>query len=155
MIPPGEARSGGRGDRRGAPHHEGTMRLRVLRPTEVLLDVEATRIVAEAANGAFGLLPRHADFVTALVPGVLAYTDAGGATRQVGVDEGVLVKRGSDVFVSVLDAVSAPDITDLADLVQQRFREIDEDERQARGALARLEAGALRRLFELERQRHG
>jgi len=34
------------------------------------------------------------------------------------------------------------------------FRQLDEDERQTRGALARLEAGALRRFYELERSRH-
>jgi F-type H+-transporting ATPase subunit epsilon len=132
-----------------------TMRLRVLRPTEVLLDTEVLRIVAEAADGAFGLLPRHVDFVTALVPGVLAYTGADGATRYLGVDEGVLVKRAGDVFVSVLDAVTAPAMDALAGRVRERFLELDEEERQARGALARLEAGALRRLYELERQRHG
>ena len=130
------------------------MRLRVLLPTEVLLDLEVVKVVAEAANGAFCLLPRHADFATALVPGVLAYTDAAGATGHVGVDEGVLVKREDDVLVSVLDAVAGAAIEDLAALVQQRFHELDEDERQSRSALARLEAGALRRMFEMERSRH-
>lgn len=131
-----------------------TMRLRVLLPTEVLLDAVVVKVVAEAANGSFCLLPRHVDFVAALVPGVLAYADEAGTTRYLGVDEGVLVKRADDVFVSVLDAVRGEAIEVLAGLVQERFRELDEDEREARGALARLEAGALRRLYELERQRH-
>ena len=132
-----------------------TMRLRVLLPTEVLLDEAVVKVVAEAANGSFCLLPRHVDFVAALVPGVLAYTDAAGATGYVGVDEGMLVKREDDVLVSVFDAVRGAEMGALAALVHRRFRDLDEDERQARGALARLEAGALRRLVEMERRRHG
>ncbi len=54
------------------------MRLRVLLPTEVLLDVEVTKVIAEAENGFFCLLPRHVDFVAALVPGILYYTTSPG-----------------------------------------------------------------------------
>jgi F-type H+-transporting ATPase subunit epsilon len=50
------------------------MRLRVLLPTDVLVDREAAKVIAEAANGSFCLLPRHVDFVAALVPGILRYT---------------------------------------------------------------------------------
>ncbi len=50
------------------------MRLRVLLPTQVLLDREVNKLTAEAEDGAFGMLPRHIDFVTMLVPGILTYT---------------------------------------------------------------------------------
>ena len=52
------------------------MKLMVLLPTEVLIDEEARKITAEAQNGSFCLLPRHIDFVTALVPGILSFEDA-------------------------------------------------------------------------------
>ncbi len=131
-----------------------TMRLRVLLPTEVLLDREVGKVVAEAVNGSFCLLPRHIDFVAALVPGILRYAIPQGEERFIGIDAGTLVKRGRDVLVSVINAVHGVELDRLSATVQQSFRQLDEDERQARSALARLEAGALRRFYEMERSRH-
>ncbi|MCB1741541.1 MAG: F0F1 ATP synthase subunit epsilon [Gammaproteobacteria bacterium] len=135
------------------------MRLRIVLPTEIVLDTEVYKIVAEAQNGSFCLLPRHVDFVAALVPGVLSYwpagqTDPRSASRHAAVDEGILVKTGGDVLVSSLDAVLGTDLDLLQQAVQQRFQMLDEEQRIARAALARLEAGALRHLYDLERSRH-
>jgi F-type H+-transporting ATPase subunit epsilon len=131
-----------------------TMRLRILLPTRVLVDAEATKLVAEARNGYFCLLPRHASFVAALVPGILAHTDVDGAEHFVAVDEGMLVKRDRDVLVSVMDGMTGVGLDTLRMSVDEHYRDLGDDERRARNALARLEAGALRRLFELERIRH-
>jgi F-type H+-transporting ATPase subunit epsilon len=129
------------------------MRLRILLPTDIFLDDEVAKIVCEAGNGAFCLLPRHIDFVAALVPGVLSYVTPDGIEHYVAIDEGTLVKVGRDVLISVLDAVGGVGLDELQAQVGHRFRRLDEDERDARSALARLEAGALRRLYELERER--
>lgn len=131
------------------------MRLTVLLPTEVLVDEEVSKIVAEAQNGFFGLLPRHVDFVAALVPGILLFTDRDGRDRFLAVDEGVLVKCGGRVQVSVLNAVRGDDLDDLRDTVASRFRQLDDEQRIARTALGRLEAGALRRLLEIEEHARG
>jgi len=132
-----------------------TMRLRVLCPTEVVVDEQAVKIVAEAANGWFCMLPRHVDFVAALVPGIFLYTPADAEERYLAVDEGTLVKRGRDVLASVTSAVSGDDLGALHRAVEERFRELDDEARAARSALARLEAGALRRFLEFERRHHG
>lgn len=134
---------------------QATMRLRILLPTELLLDTEAVKVVAEAPNGWFCMLPRHVDFVAALVPGILLFTAPTGGERFLAIDEGSLVKRGRDVLVSVTNAVTGEDFDTLQQAVDQNFRALDEEARAARSALARLEAGALRRLLELERQAHG
>ena len=131
------------------------MRLTLLLPTEVLVDEAVTRIVAEADNGYFGLLPRHVDFVAALVPGILNYTTVDGAERYAAVDEGTLVKCGDRVRVSVLNGTVGTDLDALQALVAESFLELDDEERRARTALARLEAGAMRRFLELEQQIHG
>ena len=60
-----------------------------------------TRIVAESAGGSFGLLPRRLDCVAALVPGILVYETPARGEVFVAVDEGVLVKSGRNVLVSV------------------------------------------------------
>jgi F-type H+-transporting ATPase subunit epsilon len=131
------------------------MRLTLLLPTEVLVDEEVTKVVAEAQNGFFGLLPRHVDFVAALVPGILAFTDRDGRNQLVAIDEGVLVKCGGDVRVSVLNAVRGDALAELQDTVSSRFRQLDDEQRSARTALGRLEAGALRLFLELEEHAHG
>jgi F-type H+-transporting ATPase subunit epsilon len=127
-----------------------TLRLQVLLPTEILVNEQVSKVIAEAENGSFCLLPRHIDFVAALVPGVLCFTNSEGEEEFAAIDEGVLVKCGHDVFVSTLNGARGTDLDQLRALVEERFLELDEHERKARTALARLEAGALRGFRELQ-----
>ena len=129
-----------------------TMRLKVILPTDILMDEEVGKIVAEAKNGSFGILPKHIDFVAALVPGVLAFVDAEGSERFLGIDEGMLVKCADEVLVSTRNAVRGDDLRSLSKIVRKKFLEIDEHEKSARTALARLEAGVVRRFIELKEQ---
>jgi F-type H+-transporting ATPase subunit epsilon len=133
-----------------------SLRLRVRLPTRVLVDETVTRIIAEAEDGAFCLLPRHIDFAAALVPGILVFVVAGGdSERFVAIDQGVLVKCGDRVSVSTPGGVTGSDLHGLRDLVEQRYLELDEHERKTRAALARLEAGTLRAFRELQENRGG
>ena len=128
----------------------GHMRLEVLTPTARLVEAVAVKVVAEGTEGYFALLPRHIDLATALTPGLLVYVTDAGEERFLGVDEGVLVKRGAEVRISVLDAFESDDLASLREQVARRFLSLDETERKARTALARLEAGAIRRVLEIE-----
>jgi F-type H+-transporting ATPase subunit epsilon len=132
----------------------GQLRLQVLLPTEILVDEPVTKVVAQADNGAFCLLPRHIDFVAALVPGVLSFFPLDGQETFAAIDQGVLVKCGREVFVSTLNGVRGTDLGRLRALVEERFLELDEHERKARTALARLEAGTLRGFRELQEKLH-
>ena len=125
------------------------MNFKVLLPTRILIDQPVAKIVAEAQDGSFCLLPRHIDIVTALVPGILIYVDIVGNERYLGLDEGTLVKHGDNVRVSTRNAVSGDDLRSLRQIVQERFLELDDREQSARSALARLEAGVVRRFIEL------
>jgi len=131
------------------------MRLRVLLPTEVLVDEETAKVIAEGENGAFCLLPRHIDFVAALVPGLLSFCDLEGRESFAAIDEGILVKCDRDVSISTLNGVRGTNLAELETLVEERFLELDEHERKARTALARLEAGTLRGFLELKERFHG
>jgi F-type H+-transporting ATPase subunit epsilon len=126
------------------------MRLKVLLPSEVLLDAAVTKVIAEAENGAFCLLPRHIDFVAALVPGLLSFETEDEREEFLAVDEGILVKCGVQVLVSTRQAVRGPDLGSLRQAVDEQFRIVDEQERKARAAAARLEADLVRRFLELE-----
>ncbi|MEQ6916277.1 F0F1 ATP synthase subunit epsilon [Halomonas aquatica] len=120
-------------------------------PTRTLHEGPASRLFAEAENGAFGMLPNHIDFVTALVPSVLILTLADGSEQIFGIDEGILVKKGHDVDIAIRRGVQGTDLASLRETVQESFIEMDEDERVARSALSRLEAGMMRRFADLQR----
>lgn len=127
------------------------MRLEVFTPTALLLEVAAVKVVAEGPDGFFAVLPRHIDLAAALIPGLFVYVTAAGDERFLGIDEGVLVKRGAELRVSVFDAFESGDLASLRAQVVRRFLSLDEHERNARTALARLEAGAIRHVLEIER----
>jgi len=126
------------------------MNLRILLPTEVLADNRVSALTADAENGSFCLLPRHIDFVTALKPGVLTFLDDDDQERFAGLSDGILVKQGRDVLVSVEHGVLGDDLAELKHIVRERFSELDEQERVAVSAVARLEADFVRRYLELE-----
>lgn len=122
------------------------MNLRILLPFQVFADKSGVkRIVAETREGSFGLLPLRQDCVTALSPGILVYETEAEGEVYLAVDEGVLVKTGPDVLVSVRRAMSGKDLGRLRESVEQEFLELDEDERNARSVMAKLETGFLRR----------
>ncbi len=127
------------------------MRLKVLLPTEILVDETVSKVSAEAENGSFCLLPRHIDFVAALVPGLLSFITAAGREIFLAVDEGILVKRGEQVLVSTRNAVLGPDLGMLKQMVDAQYRVLDERERMARSAVAKLEANFVRRFIEMEK----
>ncbi|TNJ43315.1 ATPase [Phaeobacter sp. B1627] len=120
-------------------------------PTQSLYEAQATALTAVASDGAFGILPNHIDFVTAIVPSVLTLCLTDGTEEIFGVDEGLLVKKGHLVSVSVRRGVHGDNLASLQDLVEARFVQMDEEERQARSALSRLEADLVRRFAELKR----
>lgn len=122
------------------------MQLQLLLPTKILFDQPVQKITAEAENGAFCLLPNHVDWVTLLVPGIFVATLASGEDRYWAIDQGVLVKCGSQVRVSAQKAVPGQDLSNLQQTVQQEFRRLDDREKQARHILARLENSFVREL---------
>lgn len=127
------------------------MRLRVLVPDAIVLDAEVLGLVAEGEDGHFGLKPRHIDFVSALTPGLLYFTRKGHPEGEyLAVDRGILVKQGETVTVSARAVVGGVGLEELARTVHERFLELDDRERTVRSAVARLEAGFLRRVMELK-----
>lgn len=124
------------------------MRLKVLLPSEVLINQEVTKVIAEAENGYFCLLPRHVDFVSALVPGILSFVSPEGSEVFLAVDEGILVKSGPEILVSTRNAVRGPDLGSLRQTVEEQFRVVSEQEKKARSAIAKMESGFIRRVLK-------
>ena len=123
------------------------MHLKVLLPFQIFAEkTDVLRIVAETRQGSFGLLPHRRDCVAALAPGILIYQTETGGEVFVAVDEGVLVKTGADVLVSVRRAIGGTDLGQLRDSVKKEFLTLDENEKSVRTAVAKLETGLLSHL---------
>lgn len=128
------------------------MRLKVLLPTDVLVDEEVHKVSAEARDGSFTLLPRHIDYVTVLVPGLFSYSREDDSQVYLAMAEGVLVKRADRVFVSTRNAIRGEDLDTLWQTVRQEFEELDDREREARSVIAALESTLVRELAALRTQ---
>ena len=123
------------------------MHLKLLLPFQVFAEkTGVSRIIAETRAGSFGLLPHRLDCVAAIVPGILIYQTEAGGEIMLAVDEGVLVKTGLDVLISVRRAISGTDAAQLRAAVEKEFLTIDEQEQSVRRVVAKLETGFLRRL---------
>ena len=129
------------------------MNLKVLLPFQIFADKRGvSRIVAETREGSFGLLPHRLDCVAALAPGILIYETEADGDVCVAVDEGVLVKTGQDVLVSVRRAIGGTDLGQLRTAVEKEFLTLDEREKSVRLVTAKLETGFLRRFARFQHE---
>jgi F-type H+-transporting ATPase subunit epsilon len=129
------------------------MHLKVLLPFQIFAEqTGVSRIVAETREGSFGLLPHRLDCVAALAPGILSYETVADGEIFVAVDEGVLVKTGPEVFVSVRRALRGTGLGQLRDAVEREFLTLNDHEQSVRSVMAKLEMGFLRRFASFQHE---
>ena len=129
------------------------MNLKVLLPFQIFADqTGVSRIVAETREGSFGLLPHRLDCVAALAPGILTYQIGAQTEVYMAVDEGVLVKTGLDVLVSVRNAIGGTDLGQLHAAVEREFLHRNEREQSVRSVMAKMESDFISRLAEFHRE---
>jgi F-type H+-transporting ATPase subunit epsilon len=128
------------------------MNLKILLPFQVFADkTGVSRIVAETRDGSFGLLPHRLDCVAALAPGILIYQLGTQSEIYVAIDEGVLVKTGLDVLISVRDAIGGTDLGHLHQAVDREFLYMNDQEQSVRSVMAKMESDFISRLAEFHR----
>jgi F-type H+-transporting ATPase subunit epsilon len=126
--------------------------LEIYLPDKVFLRQQDVRsLVAEGPAGYIGLLPNRLDCVLPLVAGILSFVIPAG-TRYVAIDEGILVKTGADVRLSVRHAAEGAGLGDLEQTVKQEFRRIDSGERQLRAVVSQLESGFIRQFLKMHQR---
>jgi len=118
-------------------------------PSKRLVEAKVRKVIAEAENGAFCLLPQHIDFVASLAPGLFFYETEGGEEVFLAINEGILLKCGEEVLVSTRQAVRGPALGALKETIEKEFQVLDERGKKARAAAAKLEANLVRRFLEL------
>ena len=129
------------------------MNLKVLLPFRIFVEkTGVSRIIAETREGSFGLLPHRLDCVAAIVPGILIYENEAEDEVYVAVDEGVLVKTGLDVLVSVRNAIGGTDLGKLREAVEREFMNLNEREKSVRSVMAKMESGLISRLAEFHHE---
>ena len=129
------------------------MHVRILLPFRVFIDLpNVRRVVFETSEGAFGFLPHRLDCVAALVPGIFTYEIENNAVQYVAVDEGVLIKTGLTVSVSVRNAIGGVDLGKLRASVEKEFVTQDDEERATRQVMKKLESGFIHQLEKFRQQ---
>ena len=73
-------------------------------------------------------MPHRLDCAAALAPGILTYETEAEDEVYLAVDQGVLVKAGMDVLISVRNAIGGTDLDKLHEAVKQEFLDVDEQE---------------------------
>jgi len=129
------------------------MHLRILLPYGVYADLSGVaRIVARGRDGSFGLLPRRRDCVAALAPGILIYEVGACGDVYTAVDEGLLIKIGFDVTVSVRNAIGGPNLDRLREAVERQFQALTGRQKRVRTVMAAMESSFIRRITEFEHE---
>jgi F-type H+-transporting ATPase subunit epsilon len=129
------------------------MNLKILLPAKIFTEKSGvSRIVAETGSGSFGILPRRLDCVAVLCPGILLYEIDREGETYIAVDDGILIKTGSQVLVSVRNAILGKELAQLRSDVQQEFLNLNERERSLRAALNKMESGLIRRMVVFENE---
>lgn len=120
------------------------MHLKVMVPFGVFVDIKhVKRIVVETTEGSFGMLPRRLDCTAALVTGILLYETESEGEKYIAVNEGILIKTGQQVSISVRHAIGNTPLGELKAMVEKEMMELDELEINARMVMAKLETGFL------------
>lgn len=130
------------------------MHLKILLPYKVFADIEnVKKIVVETSAGSYGILPRRLDCTATLVPGILLYEteNEGEGERYIAVTDGILIKAGNEVVVSVRNAIGNAPLGKLRTLVEQEMLQLDDLEVNARSVMAKLETGFLRNFQKLRK----
>ena len=130
----------------------GLMTLTILLPFKVFAEAKPVkRIVMETSAGSYGFLPQRLDCTAALRPGILLYETLNDGEKYIAIDEGVMIKSGAEVLVSVRNAIGNAPLGKLRSLVEKEMMHLDESEINARSVMAKLETGFIRSFQKLRK----
>lgn len=127
------------------------MHLKLLLPSQIFIDESnVTEIIIETSQGAYGLLPHRLDCVAVISPGILTFSTIERGEIFVAVDEGVLVKTGLNVLVSVHNALTDCNLGKLREAVERDFLATSKQAQQVRTVMAKLESGFIHKFVNFK-----
>ena len=129
------------------------MNLKILLPFKVFATLQNVKqIVAETSSGQYGFLPKRLDCVAALVPGILMYESSEAGIKYIAVDKGILIKEGVNITVSVRNAIGGTDLGKLHELLEKEFKELDDNEKNVRAVMTKMENSFMLQLQKFQQQ---
>lgn len=130
------------------------LKLEIVTPEKKVVETEAEAVTLPTASGEAGILPSHAPLVSALKPGVLAYTNRG-TTERIAVAGGFVEVSSDRVSVLTDAAETAAEIDagaarteleaaqrSLAESINEPIEETEAIREQIDAANARLQLAA-------------
>ena len=128
------------------------MDVNILLPYQVFATLsDVTNLVIETPPGSHGILPQRLDCISPLVPGILTYQQGSQQSQFIAIDQGILVKTGDQVMVSVRRAIRGSSLQKLQQAVKQEFLALDQEQQALRSVLAKLESGFLKQFSALSK----
>ena len=124
------------------------MNLKVMTPYSVVLNTPVSQVTVEAVDGFFTLKPKHVDFVNALKSGIISYKKEE-KEAFIACNRGVVVKKGDEVSISTPLAILGENLDDLKKKIAVDFRMMEEERKEVRLSMARLEVGLTKGLATL------
>ena len=125
------------------------MKLTVTTPLAIVTEADdVAHLRAEDDSGAFGILPGHADFLTALSFSVVSWRDRRGTEHHLAVRGGMLEVRGGKLItIATREAVAGDDLHRLETDVLATFKHRAEEDLTARTDAQRLYLAAIRQIY--------
>ena len=130
-----------------------SMNLKILLPFQIFAEKTGiSSIVAETSDGSLGLLPHRLDCVAVLNPGILVYISETEGEVFLAIDEGVLVKIGMNVLISVRNAISGKNLAQLREAVEREFMNQNLQEQNVSSVLSVIEIDFINRIKEFQNE---
>ncbi|MCR5506746.1 MAG: F0F1 ATP synthase subunit epsilon [bacterium] len=124
------------------------MNLKIITPLEIFYIKDVSKIRAEGLEGNFVILPNHADYVSSITTSIFSF-ETENKTEFFAVDGGILVKYGENVEFSIRHAIKGNDLKSLKQQMEISFKEMEEEDKQTRTALASLEGNIAKLIQDL------
>ena len=126
------------------------MQLTVCSTLGTVLQIKVLKVTFETLNGFYTLMPKHVDFVAAMNPNIVRYTDENNTESYVACHRGIVVKKGQNVTMSVQNAMLSQSLENLTGVIQNDFKENEERRKELNLAMARLELSLVRGFSKLK-----
>lgn len=126
------------------------MQVSILLPHRIFAKLtDVSSLVIDTPQGSFGILPNRLDCISPLMPGILSYQIHNQESHYIAIDEGIFVKTGEQVRLSVRRAIKGNALDELKKTVELEFLNLDEEQQELRSVLAKLETGFLKQFSAL------
>ena len=124
------------------------MNLKVVTPYSVVLNTPISQVTIDAVDGFFTLKPKHIDFINALKASIISYKKED-KESFIACNRGVVVKKGDEVSISTPLAILSDNLDELKKKIAIDFQAMEEERKEVRVSMARLEVGLTKGLASL------